>query len=109
MGRGPSHGAFAADQLRSFIERVERLEEEKAALVSDIRAVYAEAKGHGFDTQIMRMVVKLRKLDAAVREEQFALLDLYLSALESGCDVAPEIEVRATRLIAQNEPAEAPG
>lgn len=100
MGAQKASGGFAANQLRNFIERVERLEEEKAALVSDIREVYAEAKGQGFDTKIMRMVVRLRKLDAAVREEQLALLDLYLRALESGCDVAPEIEVRASRLIA---------
>ncbi len=72
---------FAADQLRSFIERVERLEEEKAALTADIRDVYAEAKGQGFDTKIMRQVVRMRKLDTADRQEQEAVLDLYLTAL----------------------------
>lgn len=72
---------FAKEQLRSLIERVERLEEERAALVADIREVYSEAKGHGFDTKIMRHVVRLRKLDRADRQEQEAILDLYLSAL----------------------------
>ena len=72
---------FAAGQLRSLIERIERLEEEKAALTSDIREVYSEAKGTGFDTKIMRQVVRMRKLDKADRQEQEAVLDLYLSAL----------------------------
>jgi uncharacterized protein (UPF0335 family) len=72
---------FAKDQLRSLIERVERLEEEKAALTADIREVYSEAKGTGFDTKIMRQVVRLRKLDRADRQEQEAILDLYMSAL----------------------------
>ena len=72
---------FAKDQLRSLIERVERLEEEKAALTADIREVYAEAKGTGFDTKIMRQIVRLRKLDTAERQEQDAILDLYRSAL----------------------------
>lgn len=73
--------AFAKDQLRSLVERVERLEEEKAALSADIREVYSEAKGVGFDTKIMRQVVRLRKLDRADRQEQEAILDLYLAAL----------------------------
>ena len=72
---------FAKDHLRSLIERVERLEEEKAALTADIREVYAEAKGQGFDTKIMRQVVRLRKLDRADRQEQEAILDLYMGAL----------------------------
>jgi uncharacterized protein (UPF0335 family) len=72
---------FAKDQLRSLVERVERLEEEKAALTADVREVYSEAKGHGFDTKIMRQVVRLRKLDRADRQEQEAILDLYMSAL----------------------------
>jgi uncharacterized protein (UPF0335 family) len=72
---------FVAGQLKSLIERIERLEEEKGALTSDIREVYAEAKGHGFETKIMRQVVKMRKLDKAERQEQEAVLDLYLSAL----------------------------
>ena len=72
---------FAKEHLKSFIERVERLEEEKAALTADIREVYAEAKGQGFDTKIMRQVVRLRKLENAERQEQEAILDLYMSAL----------------------------
>jgi uncharacterized protein (UPF0335 family) len=72
---------FAAGQLRSLIERIERLEEEKAALTSDIREVYSEAKGNGFDTKIMRQVVRMRKLDKADRQEMEAVLDLYMSAL----------------------------
>jgi uncharacterized protein (UPF0335 family) len=72
---------FAKEHLKSFIERVERLEEEKAALVADIREVYSEAKGQGFDTKIMRQVVRLRKLENADRQEQEAILDLYMSAL----------------------------
>jgi uncharacterized protein (UPF0335 family) len=72
---------FAKDQLKSLVERVERLEEEKTALSGDIREVYAEAKGNGFDTKIMRQVVRLRKLESHEREERDALLDLYMSAL----------------------------
>ena len=72
---------FAAGQLRSLIERIERLEVEKAALTADIREVCAEAKGMGFDTKIMRQVVRMRKLETAERQEQEAILDLYLSAL----------------------------
>jgi uncharacterized protein (UPF0335 family) len=72
---------FAAGQLKSVIERIERLEEEKAALASDIREVYAEAKGNGFDTKIIRQVIRIRRLDNADRQEQEAVLDLYLSAL----------------------------
>jgi len=72
---------FAKDHLRSFVERVERLEEEKAALTADIREVYSEAKGQGFDTKIMRQIVRLRKLDKADFQEREAILDLYMSAL----------------------------
>jgi len=74
-------GGIAAERLRSFIERIERLEEEKAALTSDIREVYAEAKGNGFDTKIMRQLIKLRKMDTAERQEQESLLDLYKRAI----------------------------
>ncbi len=74
-------GGVASGQLRSLIERIERLEEEKAALAADIREVYAEAKGQGFDAKIMRQVVRLRKLDRHERMEQETLLDLYLAAL----------------------------
>ncbi len=74
-------GGIAAQRLRSFIERVERLEEEKAALAADIREVYAEAKGDGFDVKTMRQIVRIRKLDSSDRAEQEALLDLYKTAL----------------------------
>ncbi len=77
-------GGIAAQRLRSFIERVERLEEEKAALAADIREVYAEAKGDGFDVKTMRQIVRLRKLDSSDRAEQEALLDLYKAALGLG-------------------------
>ena len=72
---------IAGDRLRSFIERIERLEEEKAALTADLREIYAEAKGGGFDTKVMRQIVRLRKMDAAQRQEQEALLDLYKQAI----------------------------
>jgi uncharacterized protein (UPF0335 family) len=81
MGWRMAKNGFVAGQLKSLIERIERLEEEKGALASDIREVYAEAKGHGFETKIMRQVVKIRKLDKAEQQEQEAVLDLYLSAL----------------------------
>jgi len=75
-------GGIAADRLRSIVERVERLEEERAALGADIRDVYAEAKSAGFDVKVVRQIVRLRKLDKSDREEQEALLDLYKRALE---------------------------
>lgn len=74
-------GGVAAERLRSFIERIERLEEEKAALANDVREVYSEAKSAGFDTKIMRQVIKLRKMDQNDRQEQEALLDLYKAAV----------------------------
>ncbi|MCF1504060.1 DUF2312 domain-containing protein [Afifella sp. H1R] len=74
-------GGVAAGQLRAFIERIERLEEEKKTLSEDIREVYAEAKSNGFDTKVMRQVVRLRKQDVAERQEQEAILDLYMHAL----------------------------
>ncbi len=74
-------GGVAGDRLKSFIERIERLEEEKAALAADVREVYAEAKGEGFDAKVMRQVVRLRKMDSADREEQEAVLELYKQAL----------------------------
>jgi uncharacterized protein (UPF0335 family) len=75
-------GGIAAGQLKSVIERIERLEEEKKGLADDIRDVYAEAKGNGFDPKVIRQVIKLRKMEKADRQEQEALLDLYLAALE---------------------------
>lgn len=74
--------SFAHGQLRSLIERIERLEEEKTALTADIREVYLEAKGNGFDVKILRKVVRLHSQDRAERDEEAALLDLYMHALE---------------------------
>lgn len=74
-------GGIGAERLRAFVERIERLEEEKAALAADIREVYAEAKGAGFDGKTLRQVIRLRKLESNERQEQEALLELYLRAL----------------------------
>jgi uncharacterized protein (UPF0335 family) len=71
----------AAGQLRSFIERIERLEEEKKALADDIKEVYAEAKGTGFDTSAIRQLIRIRKQDASERQEAEAILELYMNAL----------------------------
>ncbi len=71
----------AAGQLRAFIERIERLEEEKKTISDDIKEVFAEAKGTGFDTKAMRTIIRLRKKDQAERQEEEAVLDLYLAAL----------------------------
>lgn len=68
-------------QLRSYIERIERLNEEKAGLTEDIKDIFAEAKGNGFDVKTMRQILKIRKMDASDRAEQEALIDLYLHAL----------------------------
>ena len=71
----------SAEQLRQFIERIERLEEDKSSIADDIKDVYAEAKGTGFDTKTMRQIVRIRKMEAATRQEQEALLDTYKIAL----------------------------
>lgn len=81
-----AHGV-AREQLRSFIERIENLEEEKKTIADDIKDVYGEAKGTGFDTKILRKVVAIRKQDADERAEQEAILDTYLHAL--GMQAAP--------------------
>jgi uncharacterized protein (UPF0335 family) len=73
--------SFAEGQLKSLVERIERLEEEKRALSGDLKEVYAEAKGHGFDTKILRKVVALRRKDAVEREEEDTMVTLYMSAL----------------------------
>lgn len=73
--------SFAQGQLRSIVERIERLEEEKKTIAGDIKEVYAEAKGNGFDTKILRKVVSLRKKEATEREEEQSMLDLYMAAL----------------------------
>jgi uncharacterized protein (UPF0335 family) len=72
---------FAKDHLKAFVERIERLEEEKKTIADDIRDVYAEAKGNGFDTKALRTVLRLRKQDADERKEQEAILETYLHAL----------------------------
>ena len=79
----PDVGGIAGDRLKSFVERIERLEEERRALGADIKEVYAEAKGNGFDTKIMRQVIRLRKMEVADRREQDELLELYRRALDT--------------------------
>ncbi len=73
--------AAAQGRLKSLIERIERLEEDKTAVMADLKEVYSEAKGEGFDSKIIRKVVRLRKQDKAKRQEEEALVDLYLSAI----------------------------
>ena len=75
------HNSINSPQLRAFIERLERLEEEKRALAEDIKDVYAEAKGTGFDAKIMRKIVSLRRQDSHKRKEEEEILDVYMSAL----------------------------
>lgn len=74
-------GGIAGDQLKSIIQRVEKLEEEKSGLAADIRDIYAEAKGNGFDTKVLRQIIRLRKLDDSVRAEQEEMLDMYKHAI----------------------------
>ena len=73
--------ATAQGQLKSIIDRVERLEQEKAEVAEQIKEVFAEAKGNGFDVKVLRKIVRIRKQDRAKRQEEEAILDLYLSAL----------------------------
>jgi len=73
--------SVAADQLKALIERIERLEEEKAGIAGDIREIYAEAKGNGFDTKAIRKIIALRKKEFAERQEEEAILELYMQAL----------------------------
>lgn len=77
---GPGHNS-AGDRLRSFVERIERLEEERAAIGADIREVYSEAKGTGFDGKVLRQVIAIRKLDQADRQKREELLEVYKNAL----------------------------
>ena len=79
--------SFAQGQLKSIVERIERLEEDKKAIAGDIKEVYAEAKGNGFDTKVLRQIIRIRKQDHAARMEQEALLELYMAAL--GMAAAP--------------------
>jgi uncharacterized protein (UPF0335 family) len=80
--------SFAHGQLRTIVERIERLEEEKKTIAADIKEVYAEAKGNGFDTKILRKVISLRKKDVTERQEEESMIDVYLAAL--GAPVARE-------------------
>lgn len=82
MAKKPvTYGGIAGDQLRQYIERIERLEEEKKSISEDIKEVFAEAKGNGFDAKIMRKIISLRRMEAAERDEQETLIDLYKMAL----------------------------
>jgi uncharacterized protein (UPF0335 family) len=72
---------FANDQLKAFVERIEKLEEEKKAISDDIRDVYAEAKGNGFDVKALRQIIRLRKIEPTERDEQDAILETYMHAL----------------------------
>ncbi len=76
-----NEGGVAQDQLRAIVARIERLEEEKATIAADIREVYAEAKGNGFDVKALRKLISVRRVDQAERKEQEAMLDLYMHAL----------------------------
>jgi uncharacterized protein (UPF0335 family) len=80
--------SFAQGQLKTIVERIERLEEEKKTIAGDIKEVYAEAKGNGFDTKVLRKVISLRKKDDAERQEEEAMIEVYLAAL----GMAPERE-----------------
>ena len=73
--------SFAKDQLKSIVERIEKLDEEKKAISDDIRDIYAEAKGNGFDVKALRAIVRLRKIEPTEREEQDAILETYMHAL----------------------------
>lgn len=88
MAKATRVGGIAVDQLKSIIARVEKLEEEKAAITDDIRDVFAEAKGNGFDVKAIRQIIKLRKMDAQEREEEETVLDTYMRAL----GMLPEFE-----------------
>ena len=77
----PDVGGVAADHLRSYIERIERLEDEKKAMADDIKEIFAEAKGTGFDVKAMRAILRLRKMDKADYQEQEYMIDLYKHAL----------------------------
>jgi uncharacterized protein (UPF0335 family) len=87
-------GSISADQLRSIIQRIEKLEEEKAGIAADIRDAFAEAKGNGFDVKALRTIIKMRKMEPHEREEQETMLDTYLRALgmQSGPDDEDEGE-----------------
>lgn len=75
------HNQFNKDQLKAVIERIERLEEEKKTISDDIKDVYVEAKGNGYDTKALRTIVRLRKMDAGDRQEEEAILEMYKNAV----------------------------
>ena len=79
----PRNGGVAGDRLRSFVERIERLDEELKGINEDKRDVYAEAKGEGFDVKVLREIIKLRKQDQEERDERDTLLDLYMRAMDT--------------------------
>ena len=81
LGEDTKAGGIAADRLRSIIERVERLEEERKALASDIKDIFSEAKSSGFDVKVIRQIIRIRKQEPAEVEEQESLLDIYRRAL----------------------------
>ena len=89
----PDIGGIAGEQLKSLIERIERLEDEKRALSEDIKEVYAEAKGTGFDPKIMRQIIKIRKMDKEELDEEESLLDVYKCTL--GMSPEPSAQTRA--------------
>ena len=81
MTKDIAESGVAADELKQFVERVERLEEEKKAIADDIKDVFAELKGRGFDVKAVRAILRIRKQDHSERQEQEAILELYMSAL----------------------------
>lgn len=81
IGHNSNNAAFATGQLKGIVERIERLEEEKKAISADVKEVYNEAKGNGFDVKILRKVISLRKKEASERQEENALLGVYFAAL----------------------------
>ena len=91
----PDVGGIVGERLKSFIERIERLEEEKRTLAEDIKEVYAEAKGTGFDTKIMRQLIRIRKRDQDELDEEETLLDVYKRALGMLPDAAPQAQAEA--------------
>mgnify|MGYP000470210024 CR=1 FL=1 len=88
-------GGVAGDHLRSYIERIERLEEEKKALADDVKEIFAEAKGTGFDVKAMRAILKFRKMDKAEYQEQEYMVDLYKHALGMLDEMPSETELEA--------------
>lgn len=90
-----NYSGISSNQLRQFIERIERLEEEKTELLKDIREVFAEAKSNGFDIKILRQVIKIRKMDQQELAEQEELLTLYMNALSSASQKSPSSESEA--------------